>query len=95
MALNDIADEFRTRNRSLHERLQRLIKTGFTAMDIAEPLICFDAEQDALKVQTILRPRRMEVAAVFDQGVVGGYVLQTQLIGGVCGDHLQPIGPDR
>jgi hypothetical protein len=82
------------RQRSLHDRLQHLFKTGFTATDIAEPLVSFGADEAAPEVRSILREQSIEVAAVNDRGVVVGYVLQAELNGGVCGDHIQTFRPD-
>ena len=75
-------------------RLRRVFLEGFSAMDIAEPLVSFDSEADAGTVRQHMRERNFDLVGVRREGLVCGYVLQTDLAGGSCGDHMRPFTPD-
>jgi hypothetical protein len=75
-----------------HERLRRLFFKGFTAMDLAEPLVSFDAEAEATKVHQFLLEKDFDLAGVREQGLVRGYARREALTAGRCGDHLVPFG---
>jgi hypothetical protein len=80
--------------RLLHDRLQQLFKTGFTAIDIAEPLVLFDAHEAASEVKAVMESQCAHVAGVGRQGEVLGYVRREALKNGICRDHVQKIAPD-
>ena len=75
-------------------RLHRLFFEGFTAMDLAEPLVSFDAGADALEVRRFLAARGFDLAGVRKDGLVCGYARCEELTSGRCGDHLLPFNPD-
>ena len=75
-------------------RLRRVFLEGFTAMDIAEPLVSFDSEADADTVKQFMSERSFNLVGVRREGLVCGYVLQTDLAGGSCGEHMRPFTPD-
>jgi hypothetical protein len=77
-----------------HVRLSRLFFKGFTAMDLAEPLVSFDAEADALKVRQFLLDRDFDRVGVREQGLVRGYARREALTTGCCGEHLVPFGAE-
>jgi hypothetical protein len=67
-----------------HDRLKHLFKDGFTAMDIAVPLVCLGAHEAAVDARTVLIERDACVAGVFANGVLGGYVRREELTEGLC-----------
>jgi hypothetical protein len=80
-------------------RLHRLFLEGFTAADVAEPLVSFDAERGAGEVRAFLDARGFDLVGVRVDGLVRGYAERAALTGGRCGDHLHPPrargGPPR
>jgi len=75
-------------------RLHRLFIEGITAMDIAEPLVSFDAEADAASVCDFMERKQFDLVGVRRDGLVCGYVRRDELQAGCCGDHLHPFTPD-
>ena len=75
-------------------RLHRLFFEGFTAMDIAEPLASFDAGADAGMVKAFMAGREFDLVGIRVDGLVRGYVRQTELADGVCTDYLHEFTPD-
>ena len=73
------------------ENLRRVFTAGFAARDIAEPLVSFDASTDAAEALSLMNACGFDVVGVRRNGRVAGYVEQTTLGPGVCGDYLQPI----
>lgn len=76
---------------SQHARLRRLFFEGFTALDIAEPLVSFDAEADARAVRQFLLERDFDLVGVRRDGLVAGYARREELVAGRCDDHLRPF----
>jgi hypothetical protein len=74
--------------RSGHLRLLRVFNENFTAIDIASPLLSFDAESKAMKVLRVLEQKGMHVAGVRLDGVIAGYILRDKLSKGTCEDFL-------
>ena len=75
-------------------RLKRLFLEGFSVLDIAEPLVSFDAEQPAGYVQGFLAERVFDLVGVRVDGQVVGYGRREELAGGLLGDHCHDFGPD-
>ena len=75
-------------------RLRRLFLDGFSAMDIAEPLVSFDATADAGTVREYMNGKDFDLVGVRKDGLVEGYVRREELISGCCGDHIHPFTPD-
>jgi hypothetical protein len=75
-------------------RLHHLFLEGFSAMDVAEPLVSFDETAKAEEVQKFMLARRFDLVGVRRNGLVEGYVRHEDLISGVCGDHFRPFTPD-
>ena len=78
-------------NASTIENLRRVFTEGFTARDIAEPLISFDAATAASEVLDLMNQRNFDVVGLRKDGVVAGYVERDRLRGSVCGEHIQAI----
>ena len=75
-------------------RLRRLFLEGFSAMDIAEPLVSFDENAQVADVQQFMQKKRFDLVGVRRNGLVEGYVRYEDLTSGVCGDHFRPFTPD-
>jgi len=75
-----------------HVRLHRLFFKGFTAMDLAEPLVSFDAEAEALKVRQFMLDKDFDLVGVREEGLVRGYARREALTAGRCGEHRVPFG---
>ena len=75
-------------------RLKRLFLEGFSAMDLAEPLVSFDAEARAEDVKKYMVIKDFDLVGVRINGLVSGYVNQTDLEDGCCGDYYREFTPD-
>lgn len=75
-------------------RLRRLFFEGFSAMDIAEPLVSFDAEADAQTVRSFMSEKDFDLVGIRIDGLVGGYVQRDDLATGLCRDYLQTFTPE-
>jgi hypothetical protein len=75
-------------------RLRRVFLEGFRAIDVAEPLMSFDADRPATAARASMLARGFDLAGVRVEGLVAGYVSRHDLKGGSCGDHLRPFGAD-
>jgi hypothetical protein len=75
-------------------RLRRLFLEGFLTMDIAEPLVSFDAEADARIVHDFMAEKGFDLVGVRQDGLVSGYARRKDLFTGICRDHMQPFSPD-
>lgn len=78
--------------KSIPARLKKLSQEGFTAMDIAEPLVSFDAEKQAQEVKDFMAARDFGLIGIRRSGLVCGYALRDELAGGTCGDYVHPFG---
>ena len=76
---------------SRRERLKRLFLDGFHAMDIARPLLSFDAEKDGIEVREIMQRTEMELCGVRVAGLVAGYVTLSDLAEGHCVESMRPF----
>jgi len=79
---------------SFQKRMKRLFKMGFTVMDIAEPLVSFDAEKEASSVRSFMKDSNISVAGVREKGFVKGYVERDDLNNGTCGDIMRRFDKD-
>jgi len=75
-------------------RLRRLFLEGFSAMDIAEPLVSFDESANATDVQQFMQEKGFALVGVRHNGLVEGYVRREDLASGTCGEHYHPFTPD-
>lgn len=71
----------------------RNVFDSFTAIDVAESLVSFDADSDALKVQRFMQEKGFDLVGVLIDGLVSGYVRREDLSHGVCADHLELFTP--
>jgi len=75
-------------------RLRRLFLEGFSAMDVAEPLVSFDEGASATEVKDFMQSKAFDLVGVRRDGLIEGYVHQEDLSSGTCGDHFRPFTPD-
>lgn len=76
---------------SYRTRLKNLFLNGFTAMDVAEPLVSFDFESSAYHAGELMKELDFDAAGVRVAGWVAGYMLRGDLRDGTCGRHLRPF----
>lgn len=69
--------------------LRRLFLEGFTARDIAEPLVSFDDVTAAASVKRFMEERKFEVVGIRQNGHVTGFARGADLGDGVCAVALQ------
>jgi putative nucleotidyltransferase with HDIG domain len=81
-------------NISQGPRLRRLFLEGFTAMDVAEPLVSFDEQTDAVETRQFMDEKDFDLVGIRNNGLINGYVRREDLVSGTCGDHCQPFTPD-
>lgn len=72
-------------------RLRRLFFEGFTALDVAEPLVSFDADAEARTVRQFLVDKDFDLVGIRRNGLVCGYVRRDSLTTGRCGEALIPF----
>jgi len=60
-------------------------------MDIAEPLISFDANADARTVRDFMRDKDFDLVGIRQDGLVTGYIRREDLSTGICRDHMRPF----
>jgi hypothetical protein len=75
-------------------RLRRLFLEGFTAMDVAEPLVSFDENARSEDVKRFMGEKGFDLAGVRQNGLVEGYIRLEELASGFCGDHFHPFTAD-
>jgi hypothetical protein len=75
--------------------IRRFFHTGFTAADIAEYLISYDANQPATDVRQRMADHDFDVVGLRDDGFVVGYICREDLTEGACSDHLRYFGSNQ
>jgi hypothetical protein len=75
--------------------MKKLFTEGFTAVDIAEPLISFDAERDASETRQFMLDNGLSVVGIRREGIVAGYVETEYLTDATCGDAMHGFDPDE
>ncbi|MHC1741561.1 MAG: Swt1 family HEPN domain-containing protein [Syntrophobacteraceae bacterium] len=79
-----------------NRRLRRLFLEGFLAMDIAEPLVSFDAHADARTVHDFMVRKDFDLVGIRQDGLVNGFVKREDLLsGGICDAHFRPFNPSE
>ncbi len=80
-------------NDTQSSRLRRLFLEGFSAMDLAEPLVSFDASADAQSVRKFMSEQDFDLVGIRQDGLVKGYVRREDLNSGPCQDYLRYFTP--
>jgi len=70
-------------------QLHRFFKTGFTAADIAEPLVSWDASTSAVDTRRQMQALDFDVAGIRIAGSVSGWCRREDLGEGECIGHLR------
>ncbi|ABF40080.1 Guanosine polyphosphate pyrophosphohydrolase/synthetase [Candidatus Koribacter versatilis Ellin345] len=73
----------------------RVFERAFSAWDIADPLLLFHADADAAECRHEIEAAREEVAAVWQDGALRGYVTGSELKEGTCAGYVRAIAPDQ
>jgi hypothetical protein len=76
------------------KHLRLLFERNITVKDIAEPLATFDREMNAHIASQKMSQSNYDAMGVTTEGVVEGYVLRSDLNGGVVGDGILPFGDE-
>ncbi len=74
---------------SATSRLRRVFTEGFSAMDLAEPLVSFDSWTASEVVRKYMDCKGFDRVGLRRDGLVAGYARREDLDGGECGDHLR------
>ncbi len=74
--------------------MRRVLKDGFRAIDIAEPLMIFDAKTIASVAAEKLDVHGRQIGCVCRDGIVVGYILRDELTEGSCDDCAHDIAPE-
>lgn len=75
-------------------RLRHLFYDGFSALDLAEPLVSFDESARAEEVKEFMIEKNFDLVGIRQKGLVEGYVRRDELTSGLCREHFQPFTPD-
>jgi len=73
--------------------LRRFFYDGFTASDLAEPLISWDAQRPAAEIRALMEEACLRLAGVRHAGLVDGFLVRERLVEGACGDCSQRFEP--
>jgi hypothetical protein len=73
-------------------RLRRLFTQDFRAIDVASPLLSFDAERECAIVARWMDATATPVVGIRIGGLVGGYAMRADLDDGICRDAMRPFG---
>lgn len=71
--------------------IRRFFKAGFTAADMAEALVSFDADRPAERVRAFMETHNLAAVGVRRDGIVAGYLTSDVSTDGICGDHASPF----
>ena len=77
------------------QSLRRVFHEGFTAQDIAEPLLSRDGEADAESVRRFMEQRHLQVIGIRQDGEIAGFAERESLTNRNCSAALQPFQPDQ
>ncbi|MHC4561563.1 MAG: CBS domain-containing protein [Planctomycetota bacterium] len=71
--------------------IRRFFKSGFTAGDVAEALVSFDADRNAGDLRGFMEMRDFDAIGVRQDGHVAGFVLLDDLGDGACSQAMRPF----
>lgn len=76
-------------------QLRRMFSDIFTARDIAETLLSFDASSATELASKALNKKQYDVATLRINGTVEGYIRSKELTGQLCNEHIRHFAPDQ
>lgn len=76
-------------------QLRRMFSDIFTARDIAETLLSFDAGSPVEHARKALNNKQYDVASLRINGIVEGYIRSKDLSGQLCNEHIRHFAPDQ
>lgn len=76
-------------NASSIESLRRVFREGFSARDLSEPLVSFDASTPAAEACSVMQVQDFDVAGIRRDGLVAGYAERKDLAEGTCGERIR------
>jgi len=76
-------------------QLRRMFSDIFSARDIAETLLSFDASSPVELVRKALENKQYDVASLRINGLVEGYIRNKDLSGRLCSEHIRHFAPDQ
>jgi hypothetical protein len=82
-------------NAATEQSLRRVFHEGFSAGDIAEPLLSFDDSAPAIDVRGFILERGIEIVGIRRAGLVAGYVDKRNLSEGHCAQVAQEFNEDE
>ncbi len=91
----DLAPEGVARERVSEDPVRRFFREGFTARDLAEPLISFDGDRPAEIVRERMRALCLRVAGIRTGGHVTGFVRLEDLTGTCCAEHTRAFSDEQ
>lgn len=74
---------------------RRIFVEMFTAKDIAEGMLSFDADSSCENIRRALKNQNRDVASVRISGSVQGYIRASDLGAGLCADHIKHFTVDQ
>ncbi len=82
-------------NKAAQDHMKAIFTEGFSAGDIAEPLVSFDATAPTDDAVEVMDRHGFEVVGVRRNGLIAGYVRREDLNGTDCGEHLRSFDDAR
>jgi len=73
------------------DAVRRIFTETFTARDVAEPLVSFDAEVASADVRGFMSDKSFDVVGIRGEGQVVGFVQKSSLGNDTCGQFRRPL----
>src|SRR4051812_7916266 len=71
--------------------VRRVFQEIFCVQDIAEALPSFDDTADGEHVKRVMVANGLDVVGIRKNGIIAGYVEQSDLLSGCCREEMRPI----
>jgi len=85
----------RERSHVSEDSVRRFFREGFTAEDLAEPLISFDGDRPAEQVRERMQDLGLRVAGIRRGGLVAGHVRLEDLTGACCSERMRAFSEEQ
>ena len=80
-------------NHTKQESIRRVLTSGFTVRDLAEPLVSFDSGTPAAEAVQLMTDLEYDVVGVREQGQIVGFVELEKIGNGICGEQATRFEP--